>query len=147
MTERLKAICRRLIELSSGNISNLVLQKLLYLIQAYSLVDENQPEPAFDDRIEAWQYGPVVPEAYYGFKYNLNEIRHADVDFLNPNLERRIREIYETFGRQDPFDLVNLTHSYDSWINAWRNPFDSTITNDDIVKCHSQLIHDTEFIF
>ena len=147
MTERLKAICRRLIELSNDNISNLVLQKLLYLIQAYSLVDENQPEPAFDDKIEAWQYGPVVPEAYYGFKYNLNEIRQANINVLNLNLERRISEIYDTFGRQDPFELVNLTHSYNSWINAWRNPFDSTITNDDIEECHRQLLQDFGYIF
>lgn len=145
MTERLKAICRRLIELSHNEISNLVLQKLLYLIQAYSLVDRNQP--AFDDRIEAWQYGPVVPEAYYGFKYHFNEIQNANNNILDENTNRYINEIFETFGRQDPFDLVNLTHSYNSWINSWRNPFDSIITNADIKECHRQLLQDFGYIF
>ena len=44
------------------DISNLKLQKILYFIQAEFLVSEN--EPCFYEEIEAWNFGPVVPEVY-----------------------------------------------------------------------------------
>ena len=42
-------------------ISNLQLQKILYYIQREFL---QQGEIAFPEEIEAWQFGPVVPEVY-----------------------------------------------------------------------------------
>ncbi len=45
-------------------ISNLQLQKILYYIQVEFL---KQGKTAFTDQIEAWQFGPVVPNAYYYF--------------------------------------------------------------------------------
>ena len=43
-------------------ISNLKLQKLLYYSQGCFLALRD--EPLFDSPIEAWTYGPVVPEVY-----------------------------------------------------------------------------------
>ena len=43
-------------------ISNLQLQKILYYIQKDFL---KRDEMAFPDDIEAWQFGPVVPNVYY----------------------------------------------------------------------------------
>lgn len=45
-------------------ISNLQIQKILYFIQKSFL---QKGEEAFSDEIEAWQFGPVVPEVYYFF--------------------------------------------------------------------------------
>lgn len=45
-------------------ISNLQLQKILYYIQKDFLKLDME---AFSDEIEAWQFGPVVPEVYYYF--------------------------------------------------------------------------------
>ena len=42
-------------------ISNLQLQKILYYIQKEFL---DNGMPAFEDEIEAWQFGPVVPQVY-----------------------------------------------------------------------------------
>ncbi len=44
-------------------ISNLTLQKLLYLVQLTMIKETG--EIAFCDDIEAWKFGPVVPDAYY----------------------------------------------------------------------------------
>ena len=41
------------------SISNMKLQKLLYLAQGIHLALENGA-PLFEDTIEAWKYGPVV---------------------------------------------------------------------------------------
>ena len=47
-------------------ISNLKLQKVLYFIQAYFLMEKGRP--CFREAIEAWNFGPVVPAAYNEFK-------------------------------------------------------------------------------
>ncbi|SEF89075.1 Panacea domain-containing protein [Lachnospira multipara] len=45
-------------------ISNLQLQRILYYIQKDFL---KRNEIAFPDNIEAWQFGPVVPNVYYHY--------------------------------------------------------------------------------
>jgi len=47
-------------------ISNLKLQKLLYYAQAWHLV--NFDVPLFGDSIEAWDFGPVIPNVYRQYK-------------------------------------------------------------------------------
>ena len=47
------------------HISNLKLQKLLYFTQAYYLAFTDSHKPCFPERIEAWNFGPVVPEVYH----------------------------------------------------------------------------------
>ncbi len=44
-------------------MSNLKLQKLLYDAQGHYLGGHGQP--LFEDPIEAWVHGPVVPSTYY----------------------------------------------------------------------------------
>lgn len=91
-------------------ISNLQLQKILYYIQVHELKKYNKL--AFSDAIEAWQFGPVVPEVYYHFcgfgampiiaRYNvfLSEIDHRnEVDKIVD--EKRVLK---------PWDLVSDTH-------------------------------------
>ena len=47
-------------EVKDYGISNLKLQKILYLIQAYSLI--HTKKPCFSEDIEAWDFWPVIPE-------------------------------------------------------------------------------------
>lgn len=48
------------------DLTNLKIQKLLYYAQGKYLVQNGNP--LFDEKVEAWQYGPVVPEVYHQFK-------------------------------------------------------------------------------
>jgi len=47
-------------------ITNLRLQKMLYFVQAYFLI--NRGRKCFKEGFEAWMYGPVVKKAYRAFK-------------------------------------------------------------------------------
>ena len=61
--------CRFIINYSNEqeyDISNLKLQKLLYFVQAYFLISIH--ELCFEEGIEAWDFGPVVSEAYHEYK-------------------------------------------------------------------------------
>jgi uncharacterized phage-associated protein len=47
-------------------VSDMKLQKLLYFAQEASL--RRRGRKLFDEDIEAWQYGPVIPAVYHEFK-------------------------------------------------------------------------------
>lgn len=47
-------------------ISNLRLQKILYLIQGEYL--SKYKEFLFDNKIEVWSYGPVIPDSYFTYQ-------------------------------------------------------------------------------
>jgi uncharacterized phage-associated protein len=49
-----------------GEITNLKLNKLLYFAQGHSLAKTGKP--LFDEAIEAWDLGPVVPSVYHKYK-------------------------------------------------------------------------------
>ena len=90
-------------------ISNLQLQKILYYIQREFL---QQGEIAFPEEIEAWQFGPVVPEVYRqycGFGALPNRMRYMvrieldDIRMINPIIEKK--------RILNPWDMVSDTHS------------------------------------
>ena len=57
---------RKLIHLMSEagiELSHSRLQSLLYYMQAYHLVILDMP--LFDDKIEAWEYGAIIPNLYH----------------------------------------------------------------------------------
>lgn len=57
------------VDVSKGeSITNLRLQKLLYLCQGYHLVEYGCP--MFTNAIEAWPRGPVVPDVWERFSEN-----------------------------------------------------------------------------
>lgn len=105
-------------------ISNLQLQKILYYIQKNFLQSKN--ERAFADDIEAWQFGPVVPNVYYHFcafgsmsiifylGTLLNEINYDDKSSIDAIVEEK-RKI-------NVWDLVNDTHKPNgAWAKIYKN--------------------------
>lgn len=120
-------------------ISNLKLQKVLYFIQAYFLTGTDSKEPCFSNRIEAWDFGPVVPKAYHEFKqYGSGNIPKIDsyIVFDSENIwnmhrepyssdviatddRKIIAEIVDNFSNYSASDLVDLTHRQAPWRNAY----------------------------
>lgn len=93
-------------------LSIMSLLKLTYIAHGWHL--ETQNLPLFSNRIEAWQYGPVVPDVYRDFRrqgINVStpvnsapnvELSKEDEDFLE--------QIYSIYGRLAPFQLSDITH-------------------------------------
>ena len=99
-------------------ITNLKLQKILYLAQAYYLAKFKKP--LFNDKIEAWQYGPVIPNVYQEYKGNLNNpitIPENEASILEDDKEV-LKRIWDLFGKYSTTKLVNITHSHRPWIEA-----------------------------
>jgi uncharacterized phage-associated protein len=102
-------------------ISNLQLQKILYYIQGIFLgVTGNG---VFNEEIEAWQYGPVVPEVYYKFNvYASSEItKKYDVDLEFEEEEQSIIDmIIEEKSKLSAWQLVSDTHNEMPWLDTYK---------------------------
>lgn len=96
-------------------ICNMKLQKMLYYMQGFHLAFFETP--LFEEEIEAWMYGPVVPPVYETFKSNGN----AGISFnkepikLSPDEEALFNEVYRVYGAYSAIGLMNLTHSETPW--------------------------------
>lgn len=102
-------------------ITNLKLQKLLYFAQAWHLA--LYTKPLFEEKIEAWIHGPVVPSIYHRFKeyrYQpiIEPIKKPD---LSTKIEKHLIEIIKVYAGHTAFELENITHNADPWIKARGN--------------------------
>lgn len=103
---------------SGDSITHLKLQKLLYYAQAWSLVLLG--EPMFEDEIQAWTHGPVVPNVYNIYSGNgYKEISKPDkCPNICPKYEEVLEEVMKTYGIFQAKYLETLTHSEEPWQEA-----------------------------
>jgi uncharacterized phage-associated protein len=97
-------------------MSNMKLQKMLYYEQGYHLAVFGAP--LFNENIEAWMYGPVVPCVYEHFKsYNSGGIE-SEVDtpiLLTEEEEYLFNDVFEAYIDFSAYGLMNKTHSETPW--------------------------------
>lgn len=118
-------IARYIIErcnLQGKPISNLKLQKILYFVQAEFLVTRNQP--CFAEEIEAWDFGPVIPEVYHKYKIyggaSIPTIGKAmNLIAISKNDQVLINGMVDECAKYSASALVELTHNQTPWIEAY----------------------------
>lgn len=110
-------------------ISNLQLQKILYYIQKDFL---SRDVLAFSDSIEAWQFGPVVPNVYYYYcGYGAMPISSThEIYEVDSEDKSRIDAIVEEKRRLDPWTMVAETHKENS---AWDQIYKNGLGNHQII--------------
>ena len=111
-------------ETQSGRyVNNLRLQKLLYFVQAKYLVEKEKP--LFEERMEAWNFGPVVPKVYREYSYyGLNHIFCYDEtdDFLiDSDTKKIINSMLDSCSEYATSTLVDIIHGQEPWIHAHKS--------------------------
>lgn len=99
------------------DITNLKLQKILYFIQANFLVNKGVGNPCFSAEIEAWSFGPVVPEVYREFK----KYGNAQIPLI---------EKYFSFDKKNV-----LASCLKNYVNPFIDINDQILTNEMIDEC------------
>ena len=128
MTYYVKDICNYVIDYYNEKdcgVSNLKLQKLLYFIQAYFLVIKN--ERCFFEDIYAWDFGPVVPEAYrkyvmYGACNIYKKCSERDrirMRMIDEDDKELINRVLDKFADYSSTQLVTLTQHQRPWMDAY----------------------------
>ena len=137
-----------------NDVTNLKLEKLLYF--AYGIHISLYNERLFDEPIQAWRLGPVVPSVYREFKdcgsnpIGSNSRARIMEDFTGiittpdlssldsqENAEKSLAIACVAYGNQKAWKLVDITHREKT--SAWHRVYNpsrpnQTLNDDDIVE-------------
>ena len=120
MVYKVSDIANKLLEYSASSpegelMSNMKLQKMLYYQQGFHLAYFD--EPLFEEDIEAWMYGPVVPCVYDAYQsYGSNGIEPNGVSVsLEKEEEALFSEVCRVYGAYSAIGLMNMTHKEKPW--------------------------------
>lgn len=138
------AAARRLCERSGWSISNLEVQKLLYIAHMLHLGRHNKP--LVPGHFEAWDYGPVHPKLYHHVKVfgssPVKDVFHAFPSEIDSAASRDIDETIDLLAGAPPGKLVAITHREDG---AWAKHYipgmrNIIIPNEDILEEYADRI-------
>lgn len=103
-------------------MDHLKLQKLVYLALGWYAALTGKR--LFDDPVEAWRWGPVIPSIWHRFKENgSSPIPSGDVDsqpLANDYAERVVDRVYSKYGGLRAWQLSDMTHEPETpWSESW----------------------------
>jgi len=110
---------------AGDTISNLKLQKLLYYVQGFHLAAFDTP--LFPDEIQAWMYGPVVPDVYHQYKAHGSLAIPRPAEFnrqalaLTEETTALITDVLSVYGEYSAGRLMKFTHAEPPWQTAYRD--------------------------
>jgi len=101
-----------------GSMTTWKLHKLVYYSQAWALVWDD--EPLFEERIEAWANGPVIPDLYEGHKgqFVISNIENGVPEELEDYEQETIDAVLEAYKDKSANWLSELTHTEAPWLDA-----------------------------
>lgn len=128
----------------TGVLTTMKLQKLCYYAQAWSLVWDEQP--LFNEEIQAWSNGPVIPALYNAHKgmYAIDALSIGDGSVLSSSQQETVNTVIDFYSQYNPQQLSDLTHMEDPWKNARSGIPDqvrstSTISHSSMAEYYSSL--------
>lgn len=123
-------------------MSNMRLQKMLYYEQGYHLAAFGTP--LFDEDVEAWMYGPVVPSVYEHFKgYGAGGIMpetESPVE-LTEEEEDLFNDVFDAYVDFSTYGLMRKTHEESPWRKT-ATGFGNVISQDKMIDFFSKKLTD-----
>jgi len=88
------------------------LLKLVYLAHGWYLGATGKS--LIKNRVEAWQYGPVIPDVYYAFR-NQGVVLNGECKFFDANIDDEYARVIlgfvcDNYGAMSAEELSDLTH-------------------------------------
>jgi uncharacterized phage-associated protein len=115
--------------------------KLTYIAHGWALAVLDRD--LFGNKIEAWQYGPVIPDLYHATKkYGKNEIPlsivgDSNIISLDQDTVDFLKDVYGKYGNFSAIHLSNLTHqSGTPWDLVYKEGVRRIEIPDDIIRDH-----------
>ncbi|MBZ0099971.1 MAG: DUF4065 domain-containing protein [Taibaiella sp.] len=107
------------------SLTPMQLVKLTYIAHGWSLA--LRKKDLFRNRIEAWQYGPVIPDLYHATKtYGRSPIPLGIVGNIqdaqvSPDDLSFLRSVFDAYGHLDGISLSYITHRAGTpWTQVYR---------------------------
>jgi uncharacterized phage-associated protein len=113
MAARLESVAKFICERGRWKVTNLQLQKLIYMAQMMYM--GRNSERLADADFEAWDYGPVEPTLYHKVKMfgsePIEDVFSRARFFANDDPRRSVLvEVCDNLLRKRPGELVDVTH-------------------------------------
>lgn len=120
MAARLDSVARLICEEGNWHVTNLQLQKILYLAQMLYM-GQNEGEHLAEASFEAWDYGPVEPTLYRKVRmFGSSAVEDVFSDarpFIKTSARKAfIKDVCADLLVKKPGELVEITHWQDG---AW----------------------------
>lgn len=115
------------------------LLKLVYIAHGWMLAVYS--EPLISERIEAWRYGPVIPDLYqkikkYGGSSIANLIEGDNSKINDEQKSQIIKFVYEQYKEFDGIRLSSITHQPNTpWKQTYEPGYNKAIS-DDLIQHH-----------
>ncbi|MBO0661818.1 DUF4065 domain-containing protein [Jiella sp. MQZ9-1] len=114
------------------------LLKLVYIAHGWHL--EMRKAPLVLNKIEAWKYGPVIPDVYAAYRNQGVEIT-APLSLpsgqIEPSDRHLLEQIYQIYGSMGAVQLSNLTHEPGGpWDTATRQRGWFAPIPNDLIRAH-----------
>ncbi len=150
------AIANEFINRSNGELTQMQLQKLVYLAHGWMLGATDRP--LISEQVEAWQFGPVIRSLYDALKkYGSSSVTKPlkwgdDTPFsldqgevakepLRPDEDFIIAMVWEKYGHMPAFKLSALTHEEGTpWSMSYEPQKNRPISNETIRDHFRQLL-------
>lgn len=113
MAARIDSVARYICDKGSWRVTNLQLQKIIYMAQMFHLGKDGSR--LVDAGFEAWDFGPVVPELYrrvrmYGSAPIQDVFYNARVFNDTDTRAQTLEEVCSALLPKRPGELVDITH-------------------------------------
>ena len=148
MCVHVMAAAKRMCEKSNWTLSNLSLQKILYMAHMFHLGDTDTP--LVPGNFEAWDFGPVHPELYHSLKmFGASPVQNifrqiGDVPEEGTEAEW-LDNAVENLGSVSSSRLVTLTHNENgAWAKRYTPGGSALITNEDILEEYQYWTRDRD---
>lgn len=120
-------------------LDQLQINKLCHLVNGFTLKEQN--DPAFYNDVEAWRYGPVIPDVYSAYKaYGTKTITHLEmcrtsmndsdalckrydelVGIVGRNAAAIVNGVVKEYAKFSGNELVRMTHGKNTpWKAAYK---------------------------
>lgn len=132
------------------DVTNLMLEKLLYFLEAIYMCWANE-DYLYEEDFYAWDFGPVNKRVYDKYKeFGRMPIKLDKSVYINEENKKYIDILYTLFKDYTTFDLVNLSHSKDSPWHVIDKKYNGDISDKKIIiekeatkKWFSSIINDS----
>ncbi|NWN45889.1 Panacea domain-containing protein [Candidatus Phytoplasma pruni] len=102
-------------------INFLKLNYLIYYSHTHHLINRHQP--LFQEAIEAWVYGPIIPDLYFFYRHHTNEPLnphpHGNLAKLTSSQKQSLDYIIKKLGHHPSNVLAEQIINSDPWDDAF----------------------------
>ena len=128
----------RLAHARGQKVSIMHVLKLVYMAHGWTLALLDRP--LVNDRVEAWEYGPVIPSLYWAHRPDgIYDIQPLDIyeEPLGPEIEAILGRVDEMYQGLSAAQLSRLTHIPGGpWAKTYRLGSGFNVIPENLIKEH-----------